>query len=614
MRIKLIVTWISIILICIIIGLALQPDHPLNAWFRDTYDRVVSVLVHEELPEPEIPEEKDIVAITISAIGDCVLGSDYRYDITKSFDSILQSGERGYDYYFMQVKQIFAEDDLTIANLESTLTTRTTRADKSHQERAFWFRGLPAYAKILELGNIEVVNLANNHTHDYGEDGYQDTIHSLNQSGIGYFGYDQKFTQEIRGVHVTIFGYNQLGINEHGVDLESFYTQILTDIETARPSTDLIIVSIHWGMENEFIPEPEQVRLARAAIDAGADLILGHHSHTLQGIESYKDKNIIYSLGNFVYGGAHFVRDDGAGIIYQETFTFEDKVLVSNRPNLIAAQYSGSKEMNDFQPRLASTQEKDHIIKKVLERSLNLKYTSLGLTENQIDALINYRRKVYESEFITIGKAKLVDANRTSEYSDLDMVDLSHFIPGMEVELNYGTVNNFTGEILYHENMAYSRLGTAKKLKAANEMAMKRGYRIKLWDAYRPPEVQWLLWQVMPNPMYIGNPNKNYSSHNRGQAVDVTLIEIATGNELDMPSSYDDFSSRAHRDSASMSDRERNNMELLEYIMATNGLLGINSEWWHYYDADQETHEVIDIQEVLFMANFPWDEVTFAER
>lgn len=546
----------------------------------------------------EVSEEKyqDDVEIVVSAVGDCVLGSDDRFQYEGSFNYVFEMEEKNYSYFFSGVEDVLEKDDLTIANLETSLTNFNKKTRKTHQDRPFWFKGSPDYTKILIEGSVEAVNIANNHTHDYTEWGYIDTMQSLTSEGIEYFGYDNVLIKEIKGVRIGLLGFNELGINEVGTNFVKLKKEVEESIKSLKDKTELIIVSFHWGEENVELPNKNQVVLARTAIDAGADLVLGHHSHIIQGIENYKGRHIVYSLGNFVYGGKHSLTDRGHSFIYQEKFIFNDGLLISNRPNIIPVCISSSLDKNDFRPRILEYKEENEVREKLLERSIALKYLVNDIPVDDINSIILARQKICENKNIKIEVPKIVGGNSKDDNNDL--VNLKQFIPDLEIDTAYAKADNFTGKKLYYNDMPYLRLGTAKKLKAANETAKKLGYKIKLWDGYRPPEVQWLMWEACPDSRYIASPFKTYSYHNRGVAVDVTLVD-AKGRELDMPSKFDDLSDRANRSYRFATEEQENNSLLLEKIMYENGFQGIFNEWWHFVDADASQYGIVDIEKVL---------------
>jgi len=151
------------------------------------------------------------------------------------------------------------------------------------------------------------------------------------------------------------------------------------------------------------------------------------------------------------------------------------------------------------------------------------------------------------------------------------------------VELRYATTDNFTGTVIYEFEDAYLRYGTVKKLAKVQEALREKGLRLKIWDAFRPAGAQFLLWEAFPNATYVSNPNKGYSSHTKGGTVDITVVD-ANGNELVMPSGYDDFSALADRNYSDCSAEAAANAKMLEKLMEDNGFTGYSKEWWHYSD------------------------------
>lgn len=169
-------------------------------------------------------------------------------------------------------------------------------------------------------------------------------------------------------------------------------------------------------------------------------------------------------------------------------------------------------------------------------------------------------------------------------YSDDTFVKIIDFVPSAVIELKYATNDNFTGEIIYNFNDAYARYGTVKKLMAAADAFEQMGFRIKIWDAYRPVSAQFRLWEVCPDPTYVANPNVGYSNHTRGCAIDLTLIN-SDGVEILMPTAFDDFSLKADRDYSDVSAEAAANARLLQSTMESCGFSGYYGEWWHFNDS-----------------------------
>lgn len=297
--------------------------------------------------------------VTISAIGDCTLGRDSSFGYGDSFDDIFKREKGNYGYFFSNVKAILEKDDLTIANLEGTFTEAVAKAQKK-----FRFKGSPSYVNILKAGSVETVNLANNHSHDYLQQGYEDTIKNLKKSQLGYFGYDNRYVTEIKGVKIGMLGYTGFSSNSE------IKKQIAKDISYLKQNCNLVIVSFHWGEERKYYPNATQRELAHFAIDSGANLVLGHHPHVLQGIEEYKGACIVYSLGNFCFGGNKNPQDKDT-IIYQHTFIFDHSknLLKDSYREIIPCSISSKSSLNDYKPTVLSGKEKDRVMERLKKYS-----------------------------------------------------------------------------------------------------------------------------------------------------------------------------------------------------------------------------------------------------
>lgn len=171
----------------------------------------------------------------------------------------------------------------------------------------------------------------------------------------------------------------------------------------------------------------------------------------------------------------------------------------------------------------------------------------------------------------------------TPEPEDGDLVVVQDWIPTIIVELRYATPNNFTGRVIYDFTQAQLRYGTVKKLARVQETLLGEGYSLKIWDAYRPVHAQFRLWEVCPNSAYVANPNTGYSSHSRGNTVDLTLVR-PDGTEIEMPSDFDEFSAIADRNYGDVSQAARDNVMRLENAMQAEGFVGYSAEWWHFSD------------------------------
>ncbi len=307
--------------------------------------------------EPVTPVPAEPVTVTVSVVGDCTLGTDENFDYDSSLNAYFYS--YGKDYFLENVREIFATDDLTIANMEGTLTESYDRQDKQ-----FAFKAPPEFAGILSGSSVEAVNMANNHSHDYGDQGFADTLAALDEAGVVHFGYDETAVMDVKGIQIGLVGIYEL--NDH-LEREA---QLKANIKKVKEEgADLVIVIFHWGNEKEEIPDSNQTTLGRMAIDEGADLVCGHHPHVLQGIEEYKGRTIVYSLGNFCFGG-NSAPSDTDTMIFRQTFTVgpegvEEEPLTS----IIPCSITSASGYNNYQPTPAEGTEKRRILQKIQERS-----------------------------------------------------------------------------------------------------------------------------------------------------------------------------------------------------------------------------------------------------
>ena len=311
----------------------------------------------ESVIESETDTEGEPAEILLSFTGDCILGTDEFF----AWDTGLPAYYNLYgpEYFLKNVRSIFEEDDLTIVNMEGTLTEETTRVDKQ-----FAFKGDPEYVKILTSSSVEAANVANNHSHDYGEKSFQDTVQTLEESGIKTFGYDDVAVLEVKGIRVGMFGIYEL--DDH---LERI-PQVKQDIAKLKDhNVDIIVAVFHWSNELVTVPDENQVTLAHLAIDEGADVVVGHHPHVVQGIDEYKGKTIAYSLGNFCFGGNTHPTE-------MDTFIFQQKFILDGKRNITGSEYkvipcrvSSETTYNNYQPTPLVGEEAKETMDKIEERS-----------------------------------------------------------------------------------------------------------------------------------------------------------------------------------------------------------------------------------------------------
>jgi poly-gamma-glutamate capsule biosynthesis protein CapA/YwtB (metallophosphatase superfamily) len=310
-----------------------------------------------QAPAPSQPDpEPPVTSITISAAGDCTLGTDIHFGYDGTFPAAFDAA--GNPALFLSgVQQAFAHDDLTLVNMEGPLTLANKR-----EEKTFAFKGDPSYVEVLRQGSVEAASMANNHSYDYGEKAYWDTFSILADHGITPFGYGDSQLIRVKGIPIGLIGINDL---TGGAE-----AQLMTELARMKQQgARLIIVYFHWGTELAAYPDGDQRYLAHTAIDHGAHLVLGSHPHVLQGVETYKGRQICYSLGNFCFGGNSNPMDKDS-MIFQQTFYFtKDMLTGSDSGSILPCRISSVSSYNDYRPVILSGEEGARVMAKIRERS-----------------------------------------------------------------------------------------------------------------------------------------------------------------------------------------------------------------------------------------------------
>lgn len=310
---------------------------------------------------------------TISLVGDCSIGKLQIHGYDGTFDQYYDA--YGPEYFFQNVTSVFDHDDLTVANFEGDLTNSNARVEKT-----FNIKGRPEFVSVLSKSGIDALSFGNNHRMDYGTQGLVDTVAAFNAINMPY-AYDSYtcILDTDKGVKVGIVSSSMIGGPGYGGS-----GHIQQGIAALRAAgADIVLACIHWGKEGIHYANADQISLGHQAIDWGADLVVGTHPHVLQGIERYKDKYIIYSLGNFCFGGNKnpAVKDT---MIAQISFplarsgnskaagpasaieTVGDMTLKEGQScRIIPARLSSSPVRNDYSPVVLEGAEKQDIINKM---------------------------------------------------------------------------------------------------------------------------------------------------------------------------------------------------------------------------------------------------------
>ncbi len=297
------------------------------------------------------------IKVKITATGDCALAptqlSGYEESLHNYYD------DYGEEYFMKNFKDLFSSDDFTLANMECALTDLPYYPEEQ-PDKAFFIVGKPAYARILSTASVEGCSLGNNHSMDVGIDGMHDTQKAIEDAGMLWAVDDTTATYVTdQGIKIGFVSAQLFGAYED----EEYIRNGINKLK--EEGVDLIFACCHWGIETEFYPTDYQVNLAHEFVDMGADLIIGNHPHVVQGVEYYRGKVILYSLGNFCFG-ANKTPFDMKDMIYQQTFTFKDGELTTDLDaTIIPVQISTDPNYNDYQPIILEGQEKADMIDRI---------------------------------------------------------------------------------------------------------------------------------------------------------------------------------------------------------------------------------------------------------
>lgn len=301
-----------------------------------------------------------VTKVTISAVGDCTIGTEPRFSYGTSFTKYYD--KYGVNYFFSKVKSVFDADDCTIANLECVFTNRKKRMNK-----AFTYKGPPKYADILVKGGVDMVSVANNHCYDFGRKSFDDTLAALEKYKIKYAGHNYTTTYTVKGMKLGFVSVYQ------GQKPEQYLKDGIAALK--KKGCNAIIAAVHAGTCHTYTQTARQKNICHKAVDLGADIVLGHHAHWIQGFEKYKGVYIAYSLGNFCYGGSRNPKDQDS-MILQKTFTFTNgKLKKDNNIKIIPCAISSTTSRNNYQPIKLTGNRKKKCIAKINRLSKKYKVT-----------------------------------------------------------------------------------------------------------------------------------------------------------------------------------------------------------------------------------------------
>ena len=294
----------------------------------------------EETPPDVTPEpSSETFDIEINVVGDCMLASYKNQDAEKGFKEYALREDPS--YFLADVSAYFMNDDLTIANLECVLSDRELEPYDKPDEHPYWYLGPAANVRILTAGGVEAVSLANNHVFDYGEDGLADTVEAVSNAGLLWAGDYETFYYEKNGFRIAVICGQMLYRVQSDIICEA--------VRAASEESDFQIVYFHGGTMRLHYAEQWKKDCCRKIVDAGADLVLGAHPHVLQPIEVYNGVDIVYSLGNFCYGGSRGPENRTA--IYNVVLTVDSGTgELRAKTSSVIPCYVYTADVNNFRP------------------------------------------------------------------------------------------------------------------------------------------------------------------------------------------------------------------------------------------------------------------------
>ena len=295
------------------------------------------------------------MSLTIYAVGDIMLGEQslcYNFGVK----SIIKN--KGVNYLFKAIKDIFRNGDIVFGNLEALISNKTNK----NGFEANFFRAEPNVIEGLKNARFNVLSVANNHIMEHGERAFLATVSLLKENNISPVGVANKTEiLEIDGFKIAIIGYSFIDdfISNPLYNKVDSERKILGDIRSMRDSVDLVILSLHWGYEYIPFPSPEQVEIGRKLIDCGADVILGHHAHVIQGYEIYKGRPIIYGFGNFIFDHT-YIKSTRKSIIAKIKVDMNTKNINIDFIPVIC-------DHKEYYPTIAGDKDRDKILNHISE-------------------------------------------------------------------------------------------------------------------------------------------------------------------------------------------------------------------------------------------------------
>ena len=345
---------------------------------EDDDELLIEEIIETISPEatPSLFDSDGATLLTITCSGDFTIGGDSRKK-TNIFEKELKAHKGDINFTMQNIRNVFLDDDMTLVNFEGTLTESTYIPDNK-RENQFLFSAPPSYVTMLSDNGIEAVSLENNHVMDHGEEVYEETKQTLRDAGIVYSTSTEMGVYEVPGKNVQIAMLSYLCIDRYDKPVDGYdnlYDKVAADISKAKKQYPLVIVSFHWGRELDYSPTNNQIRMGRLAVDCGADLVIGHHSHRMNPIEEYKGVYICYSLGNFCFSGNNKPSDMNSYLFQARFKITRDGQAISRGFRIIPIRISSRTDRNDFTPTIITKDTTiDAILSTLKENGKKLEY------------------------------------------------------------------------------------------------------------------------------------------------------------------------------------------------------------------------------------------------
>ena len=304
-----------------------------------------------------LPNDEYTGTVTLTFLGDCTLGGEEK-KAKSSLSFASRVAENGPEFPFRGLTQLTETDDLTVANLEVVLSDRKLKKEK----KKFNFIGPASNTRILSAGSVEAVTVANNHTHDYGDEGYADTKRALEEANIGWFGTDAPgIWRSDEGLMIGFLGVNY-SLTGNRAKRFAAQAETLRDLGCAA-----VITVMHAGTEYSYAPPDNyQAQIVDRAVKAGSCLVVGHHPHVLQGVVLKSGVPVVYSLGNCSFGGTTFAKDNDALVLRAE-LRFEAGALKELALTFCPISITSDKRHNNYSPCLLTGDDAERVLKKMAE-------------------------------------------------------------------------------------------------------------------------------------------------------------------------------------------------------------------------------------------------------